>query len=317
VEKALSGADGVSEASVNLATERASVFYDPDVTGPGELVETVRSAGYGAEVREASLDITGMSCASCVGRVEKALGEVSGVLSANVNLASERATIEYLADEADAPRLESAVEDAGYGIVSDGGDPETTGADAHEEDYRKLKKSFIIAAALTALILIGSLPHMLGFAAPVPMAWLNVGLLVLATPVQFWAGRRFYRGAWGAAKHGAADMNTLVVLGTSAAYLYSAVATVAPVLFAGRADVYFDTSALIITLILLGRLLEARAKGRTNDAIKRLAGLRAKTARVVRGGEEKDVPVEEVEAGDTVIVRPGEKVAVDGVVVSG
>src|SRR3712207_1143118 len=146
------------------------------------------------------------------------------------------------------------------------------------------------------------LSYMLGFGAPIPMGWLNVALLVLATPVQFWAGRRFYRGAWGALRHGGADMNTLVVVGTSAAYLYSAVATLAPQLFAGRADVYFDTSSLIVTLILLGRLLEARTRGRTSEAIKRLAGLEAKTARVVRGGKERDVPVEEVRVGDIVVV---------------
>jgi len=153
---------------------------------------------------------------------------------------------------------------------------------------------------------------------PIPTGWLNLALLLLATPVQFWAGWRFYRGAWGALKHGQANMNTLVVMGTSAAYLYSVVATLAPQLFAaGRADVYFDTSSLIITLILLGRLLEARAKGRTNEAMKKLAGLQAKTARVVRGGEELDLPVENVEIGDVVVVRPGEKIPVDGRVASG
>jgi P-type Cu+ transporter len=162
---------------------------------------------------------------------------------------------------------------------------------------------------------------MLGLMLPIPTGWLNLGLLLLATPVQFWAGWRFYRGAWSAWRHGGADMNTLVAVGTSAAYLYSVVATLAPQLFAaGRADVYFDTSALIITLILLGRLLEARARGRTNEAIKRLAGLGAKTARVVRGqgpGEEADIPVEDVRVGDVVVVRPGEKVPVDGRVLAG
>src|SRR3712207_1817098 len=159
---------------------------------------------------------------------------------------------------------------------------------------------------------------MLGVMLPMPMGWLNLGLLLLATPVQFWAGWRFYRGAWGALKHRQANMNTLVVVGTSAAYLYSAVAALAPQPFAaGRADVYFDTSALIITLILLGRLLEARAKGRTNEAIEKLAGLQPKSARVVRGGEEVDVPVEDVDVGEVVVVRPGEKVPVDGRVVAG
>jgi Cu+-exporting ATPase len=317
VEKALLRAEGVSEASVNLATERASVSYDPDVTQPEDLVGVVEDAGYGAEVRQTSLGVTGMSCASCVGRVEKALGRVPGVLNVNVNLATERATVDHLAGEVEGSDLEKAVEGAGYGVVSEDEGSEDTGADAQEDEYQRLKKSFIVAAALTVLILIGSLPHMLGFSSPIPMAWLNLGLLVLATPVQFWAGWRFYRGAWGAAKHGAADMNTLVVLGTSAAYLYSAVATVAPGLFAGRADVYFDTAALIITLILLGRLLEARAKGRTSEAIKKLAGLRANTARVMRGEEEVDIPIEEVGVGDVVVVRPGEKVPVDGRVVGG
>jgi Cu+-exporting ATPase len=223
--------------------------------------------------------------------------------------------VEYLPGAVEAQDLKHAVEDAGYGVVEQ--EVEST-EDAGEREYRKLRKSFLWAAVLTALILLGSLPHMLGIPSPVPMRWLNFGLLALATPVQFWAGWRFYTGAWGALKQGQANMNTLVVVGTSAAYLYSLVATVAPGLFAGgRADVYFDTSALIITLILLGRLLEARAKGRTNEAIKKLAGLQAKTARVLRGGEELDVPVEDVVVGDVVVVRPGEKVPVDGRVVGG
>src|SRR5918993_1383911 len=189
--------------------------------------------------------------------------------------------------------------------------------ESHEREYKKLKSDFLLAAALTALILLGSLPHMLGLMLPFPTGWLNLALLLLATPVQFWAGWRFYRGAWGALKHRQANMNTLVAVGTSAAFLYSAVATLAPQLFAGRADVYFDTSALIITLILLGRLLETRAKGRTSEAIKRLAGLQAKTARVVRGDGEVDILVEDVSVGDVVVVRPGEKVPVDGRVVFG
>ncbi|HZY56174.1 MAG TPA: copper-translocating P-type ATPase, partial [Rubrobacteraceae bacterium] len=194
---------------------------------------------------------------------------------------------------------------------------EETVEDAHEREYRKLRGRFLVAAVLTGLILLGSLPMMLGFESPVPMMWLNLGLLALATPGQFWAGWRFYEGAWGALKHGQANMNTLIAVGTSAAYLYSAVATFAPQLFAGRADVYFDTSSAIITLILLGRLLEARAKGRTNEAIRKLAGLQAKTARVVRGGEEVDIPAGDVQVGDVVVVRPGEKIPVDGRVVSG
>jgi P-type Cu+ transporter len=263
-----------------------------------------------------TIPITGMTCASCAGRVEKALKKVPGVLNASVNLASEKATVEYLAGEMKPRDLEKAIESAGYGVVREEEEPSVE--DAHEREYRKLTADFLLAAALTALILLGSLPMMLGFEPPIPRGWLNLILLVLATPVQFWAGWRFYRGAWGALKHGQANMNTLVVMGTSAAYLYSAVAALAPQLFtAGRADVYFDTSALIITLILLGRLLEARAKGRTNEAIKKLASLQARTARVVRGGEEVDVPVEDVVVGNVLVVRPGEKIPVDGRVLSG
>ena len=318
VEKALSETEGVEEANVNFAAEKASISYDPSSVNPEALVGSVEDAGYGAETTRTELGVTGMSCASCVGRVEKALDDVPGVLNVNVNFASEKAGVEYLPGTVEVRDLKHAVEDAGYSVADQ---EEEHTEDAGGREYRKLRNSFLWAAALTALILVGSIPHMLGAPSPVPMRWLNFGLLALATPVQFWAGWRFYTGAWGALKHDQANMNTLVVVGTSAAYLYSLVATVAPQLFAGgRADVYFDTSALIITLILLGRLLEARAKGRTNEAIKKLAGLQAKTARVVRGqspGEEVDVPVAEVEVGDVVVVRPGEKIPVDGRLVGG
>ncbi|MBA2443569.1 MAG: copper-translocating P-type ATPase, partial [Rubrobacter sp.] len=258
-----------------------------------------------------------MTCASCVGRVEKALAGTSGVMDVNVNLATERATVSYLPEEVSRRDFERAVSDAGYGLVAEEGEEEAQSA--QERDYKKLRLRFVGAAVLTVIIFILSLPHMFGVHSPVPMGWLNVGIWVLATPVQFWAGWPFYRGAWAALKHYTANMNTLVALGTSAAYFYSAVAVAAPGLFVeGQlADVYFDTAAVIITLILLGRVLEARAKGRTNEAIKKLAGLQAKTARVVRDGEEVDVPVEDVEIGDVVVVRPGEKVPVDGRIVSG
>jgi P-type Cu+ transporter len=317
LERAISRKEGVAAASVNFAAEKATIIYDPAATNPDELVGTIRGAGYGADVQESSFGVAGMTCASCVGRVERALKKVPSVLDASVNLASERATVEYLAGEVEARDLEKAVEGAGYGVVRE--EEESSVEDAHEREYKKLRGDLLLAAALTVLIFIGSLPMMLGFHPPLPTSWLNLGLLALATPVQFWAGRRFYRGAWGALKHGQANMNTLVAMGTSAAYLYSAVATLAPHLFASgsMAHIYFDTSALIITLILLGRLLEMRAKGRTNEAIKRLAGLQAKTARVSRGGEEVDVPVEDVEIGDIVVVRPGEKVPVDGRVLAG
>jgi P-type Cu+ transporter len=314
VEKALSGAEGVSTANVNLAVERATVEYAPVTAEPEALIQAVEDAGYGVEKLTTGFGVTGMSCASCVGRVEEALLRIPGVLDVNVNLAAERATVEYLAGAAEMQDFERAIEGAGYGVIRE---EEGPAEDVREREYGRLRGQFFLAAALTALVLIGSLPMMLGVMIPLPVRWLNFLLLALATPVQFWAGWRFYRGAWGALRHGQANMNTLVAVGTSAAYLYSAVATLAPGLFEGRADVYFDTSSLIVTLILLGRLLEARARGRTGEAIKKLAGLQAKTARVVRDGEERDVPVDEVEVGDEVLVRPGEKIPVDGVVVGG
>ncbi|HEX2109112.1 MAG TPA: heavy metal translocating P-type ATPase [Rubrobacteraceae bacterium] len=315
IERSLSKAMGVSEANVNFATGKATVAYDPGAVELGQLIGTIEGAGYGAEVREMSVPVSGMTCASCVGRVERALRKVPGVLDVSVNLSTERAHVEYLSKVAEVRDLEVAIEGAGYGVVRE---EEASAEYAHEWEYRDLRTRFLVAAVLAGLILIGSLPMMLGFMSPMPMEWLNLGLLVLATPVQFWAGWRFYEGAWGALKHRQANMNTLVAVGTSAAYLYSATATLAPQLFAsGRADVYFDTSALIITLILLGRLLEARARGRTTEAIKKLAGLQAKTARALRDGEEIDVPIEDVAVGDVIVVRPGEKVPVDGRVLGG
>jgi P-type Cu+ transporter len=269
------------------------------------------------DLRKVSLPVSGMTCAACARRVEKALSGTAGVRAANVNLAAEKATVEYDPGSVGTEDLTRAVEGAGYGVVQEEERVEAT----HVREYERLRNRFLVAAVLTGFILVGSLPHMLGLMLPIPVGWLNLGLLLLATPVQFWAGWRFYRGAWSSLRHASADMNTLVAVGTSAAYLYSVVATLAPQLFAaGRADVYFDTSALIITLILLGRLLEARARGRTSEAIKRLAGLQAKTARVVRGqgpGEEVDIPVEDVRVGDVIVVRPGEKVPVDGRVLAG
>src|ERR671921_1749898 len=198
VERTLSKKEGVAEASVNFAAEKASVTYEPDATNPDELIEAVRDAGYGADVRETSFGVTGMTCASCVGRVERALEKVPGVLDANVNLANEKATVRYLAGEVQLLDLEKAAEGAGYGVVRG---EESFAEDSHEREYKKLKADFILAAALTTIILVGSLPMMLGLEPPIPMVWLKILLLVLATPVQFWAGKRFYRGAWGALKH--------------------------------------------------------------------------------------------------------------------
>jgi Cu+-exporting ATPase len=188
---------GVSEANVNFATGKATVAYDPGAVELGQLIGTIEGAGYGAEVREMSVPVSGMTCASCVGRVERALRKVPGVLDVSVNLSTERAHVEYLSKVAEVRDLEVAIEGAGYGVVRE---EEASAEYAHESEYRELRTRFLVAAVLAGLILIGSLPMMLGFMSPMPMEWLNLGLLVLATPVQFWAGWRFYEGAWGGAK---------------------------------------------------------------------------------------------------------------------
>ena len=254
--------------------------------------------------------VVGMSCASCVARVEQALSSVPGVISASVNLASEKATVEY-AGGTDIARLRRAVEDAGYKL----GLEAQTLADviaAAQQELRGIRNRFIFAAILAALVM--ALMWAPEFAGKPYLLW------ALATPVLFWAGWRFYRGAWGALRHKTADMNTLIAVGTSAAYFYSLAAVLFPTLFTIggiEPSLYFDTSAMIIALILLGRFLEARAKGQTSEAIKKLIGLKPKTALVIRDGKEREILVDDVQLGDLVLVRPGERVPVDGIVRQG
>lgn len=254
--------------------------------------------------------VAGMTCASCVARVEQALSSVPGVISANVNLASEKATVEYT-EGTDIADLRRAVEEAGYELGSEAETLEDVTIAAQWE-LRGVRNRFIVGAVLAAVIMV--LMWAPEFVGKPYLLW------VLATPVQFWAGWRFYRGAWGALRHRTADMNTLIATGTSAAYFYSMVAVLLPHLFAGaevELGLYFDTSAAIITLVLLGRFLEARAKGQTSAAIKKLIGLRPTTAIVIRNGEEREIPVEDVQVGDLILMRPGERVPVDGIVRSG
>src|SRR3989441_11213647 len=261
-----------------------------------------------------------MSCASCVDKVEHALRSVDGVLNASVNLASERATVEMTATTPLAT-LRRAVRDAGYEPLEVEGD----GAEDYEREARRrelatLRGRLIAGALLSLPILWGSLGHM-GVRVWAPELLTNWYVqLILATPVQFWVGWQFYRGAWAMARRRTTDMNTLIAVGTTAAYGYSLVGTFAPQLVrAGglQPQVYYETSAIIMVLILLGRFFEARAKGETSEAIRRLVGLQAKTARVRRDGREVDVPVDDVGVGDLIVVRPGEKVPVDGVIEEG
>ena len=270
-------------------------------------------------VERIDLPLTGMSCAGCAANIEKILKSADGVAEATVNFATARATVLFSPRLATPETLARAVEAGGYGVVRAAeGDEVDAERAARDKEFGKLRRAFLGGLALSLVVVLGSMRGLLPW---IPAVLGDPRLLwLLATPVQFWIGSRFYRGAWGALKHGQADMNTLVAVGTSAAYLYSAGATLFPAaLSTGGAHpgVYFDTSAVIITLILFGRVLEARAKGRASEAIKALIGLQPKTARVLREGVEADIPVKAVVRDDIVVVRPGERIPVDGVVTRG
>jgi len=319
IERSLKKVNGVQAAAVNLAAERATVTFDPALAKPADLVTAIEKAGYQAPVEKATLSVGGMTCASCVNTIERALKRVEGVLAANVNLAAERATIEFIPTVTGRPDFSQAITGVGYEVRETPAETEA-GEDREREARRReantLRLKFIVSAILSVPVFLGSFPEWFPWLpAVLQNPWT---LLALTTPVQFWAGAQFYRGMFGALRHRTADMNTLIAVGTSAAYFYSLAAILAPQVFpAGTRALYLDTAAIIITLILLGRWLEARAKGQTGEAIRKLMGLRAKTARVVRDGQEADIPIDEVRVDDIVIVRPGEKVPVDGVIIEG
>jgi len=323
IEKGLSDISGVSSVNVNLASEKASIEYDTEKVDEQKLIDVVKGAGYGVALEKKTINIGGMTCASCVSNIEKALSEVPGVISVAVNLASEKATVEYLSGQVTLVDLKKAVEGAGYSVRDELSAEGSTEVDAVaagiQREIRILKTKLIVAGTIGIFMLLTAISELSGEWMPSFLS--NHYLLwVLATPVQFWAGWQFYQGFWAGLKHKRANMNTLIAVGTSAAYFYSVAAVLFPDFFeaGGRAAaVYFDTAVIIIALILLGRFLEIRAKGQTSEAIKKLIGMQAKTARVVRGGEDIDIPVEEVVAGDIVIVRPGEKVPVDGMIKEG
>jgi Cu+-exporting ATPase len=279
------------------------------------------------DVKTATLDIEGMTCASCASFVEKSLTRTPGVQRAVVNFATEKATIDYLPAQATPATLKQAVVQAGYGVLERA--PDTSAADRQAEidqqkahAYRQLKRRFWVAAGLALIIMpLSMLMLWPALMARLNMQGLNYGLLLLTLPVLLYSGREFYTSAWNGFRHRAANMDTLIAVGTGAAFLYSLAATVAPSFFISRGllpEVYYDTTATIIALILLGKVLELRAKTQTSAAMKALLGLQAKTARVVRpGGQELDVPIEQVQLGDLVVVRPGEKIATDGLIEEG
>ncbi|AGA33272.1 Lead, cadmium, zinc and mercury transporting ATPase; Copper-translocating P-type ATPase [Thioalkalivibrio nitratireducens DSM 14787] len=324
VEDAIRAVPGVQGASVNLATGQASV--DLGTASPQAVVAAVAAAGYDPGSEEIRLVVGGMSCASCVGRVEDALRALPGVLEADVNLAAETARVRYLPALVAPADLLAAVDAAGYdaSLPEAGPDPVDRERSARAAEHRSLKRSLTLAAALTLPIFVidmgGHLIPALQHAVHDALGTGNVYLLffVLASGVQFGPGLRFYRKGWPALIQAAPDMNSLVMLGTSAAYGYSVVATFLPGwLPEGTVHVYYEASAVIITLVLLGRFLEARARGATSEAIRRLAGLRPRTARVHRAGEIVEIDVAQLRPGDRVLVRPGERLPVDGEVVEG
>jgi Cu+-exporting ATPase len=337
IERKLKKATGVRQAGVNFATSRATVEYDPQATGVRQLMDTVKEVGYGTAATARSVFIVDDSArpAGSAQGLEKHLQSVAGVLSASFNLAAMEVRVEYLLGATDAGTIREAIKEFGYHVRElRGGDASAVDAEqsAREEEYRDIRRKFWFAAVLSLPVLLIAMSH--GRIAALDFPGVNFLQLALTTPVVFYSGLQFYRGAWAAFRHRAADMNTLIATGTGTAYLYSVAATIAPGFF-GRAvsdsmnamdavidvrmtpPVYFEAASVIIALILLGRMLESRAKGRTSDAIRRLMSLQAKTARVVKGEREMDVPVEEVVPGDLVVVRPGEKIPVDGVIEDG
>ncbi len=322
VERTLGKTEGVAEASVNFASERATVRFDPTRVREDELLERVEKAGYGVATQRVELPITGMTCANCAATIERTLqSRVPGVVSASVNFATEKAVVEVVAGTGSWKELAAAIERAGYGVV-DAAPEEMEDAEAAVrrseilDQTRKFWTGVVFALPLFLLSmgrdfgLLGVWSH---------AQWVNWLMFVLATPVQFYVGWDYYRGGWKSLRNGSANMDVLVAMGSSVAYGYSVVVMIALMLGSTAAGehVYFETAALIITLIKLGKLLEVKAKGETSAAIKELIGLQPKTARVVRDGAEVDVPIDQVDVDDLVLVRPGERIPVDGVVVDG
>ncbi len=327
VERNSKKVEGVSDAIVNFASEKVTFTYDPAVVGTKEVtaqvIEKVKRAGYEIPTAELELSLLGMTCANCAATIERTLNKVDGVLEAAVNYASEKATVRYAVGAVTRADLAAAVRKAGYDVVesTDAVELQDAEAAAREAEIRHQWTRLIVGAIFTLPLFLLSMARDFGLVgAWAHAAWVNWLFLALATPVQFYVGWDYYTGGYKSLRNGSANMDVLVAMGSSVAYIYSIAVLLAKTFWQSDllgAHVYFETSAAIITLIVLGKLLEARAKGRTSEAIKKLIGLQAKTARVMRNGAEVDIPIAEVARGDVVIVRPGEKVPVDGVVVDG
>src|SRR5579859_5038637 len=327
IERNLKKLDGVQTAVVNLASERAAVEYDPARLGQPALIARIERAGYGVALGEAVLPILRLGDEADARRLQKALAGLEGVTSALVNLASEQAVVKYIPTLVGQADLRRAVTAAGFDTLRAGGDSEDAEQAARDLEIAHQRRLLIIGLVFTVPLFVLSMTldlvrNMAGWHEFLPwlfrwdyLTWL---FWAAATPVQFYVGWQYYVGAFKALRNKSANMDVLIAMGSSVAYGYSVVVLLLSAF--ARYDlghIYFETSAVIITLIMLGKYLEARAKGRTSEAIKKLMGLQAKTARVLRAGQEHDLPVDEVLAGDMILVRPGEKFPVDGVVVDG
>ena len=315
VERNLKKLDGVDTAVVNLSSERATVNFDPALLGMGDLIARVERAGYGIATGEADLVIKRLADDNDARRLEKALLNLDGVLEAQVNFTTEKAHIRYVPTVVTQAEIRRAVSRSGFEALEMGGSTEDAEAKAREHEINEQRRLLIIGLIFTVPLFLFSMSMDFGF---LPMSWMEAAwarwiMFALATPVQFYVGWQYYVGAYKSLRNRSANMDVLIAMGSSAAYLYSVVVMLGLV----PGHVYYETAAVIITLIRLGKFLEARAKGRTSEAIKKLMGLRAKTARVLRAGLEIDVPVDEVIVSDVVLVRPGEKIPVDGVVIEG
>src|SRR5690625_1267489 len=319
IEKGLEKIEGVEQANVNFALERTSVIYDPDQTNADEFKKTVERLGYDVVQEKVIFDVSGMTCAACATKVEKGIGKMDGVTNANVNLPLETVAVEYNNNEVDTTDMMNTVKKMGYDLRLAQDDKDKM--DHKEQEIKKQEKTFIFSLILTLPLLWTMVAHFefLSFIY-MPDILMNPWLqLALATPVQFIVGAQFYKGAFNSLRNKSANMDVLVALGTSAAYFYSLYLSF-EWMNAGRIgtpELYFEAAAVIITLIVLGKLFEVRAVGKTSEAIQKLLGLQAKTARVLRNGVEQELPIEEVVAGDSILVRPGEKIPVDGEIMDG
>jgi Cu+-exporting ATPase len=315
IERTLKRLDGVASASVNLASERATVEFDPSRLDQTKIVERIRGAGYDVALGDADFALQRLGDSSDANRLERALMALPGVMQASANLATDSAHVRYIPTVVSQAELRSAIRAAGFEPLQAQGEAEDVERSAREREVRRQRRLLLVGIAFTAPLFSMAMLRDLGFvSAMIGMsAWYNWVMMALATPVQFYVGGQYYVGAYKALRNGSPNMDVLIAMGSSAAYFYSI-----PVLLGWLpGHVYFETAAVIITLIVLGKYLEARAKGRTSEAIKKLLGLQAKTARIIRNGEELGVPIEQVSPGDLVSVRPGERIPVDGVVVEG